>query len=179
MFVNVHRDSYADNDFSYIVVTTFNCFSYQFCRGLSTPWYLIYIRNSHRRCASKQVFLKIRNIRRKTPVLESFFNKVADIRPATLLKRDSYTGVFLLHLLHFEHLFLQDSSITFSSLIITTSGHLKSDSHLPKKVVLLSSLKALWNWWKMFFISSKKLFSFSRYLSFYHDFLVMLKKRLD
>ena len=122
---------------------------------------------------------KIRNIRRKTPVLESFFNKVADIRPATLLKRDSYTGVFLLHLLHFEHLFLQDSSITFSSLIITTSGHLKSYSHLPKKVVLFSSLKALWNWWKMFFISSKKLFSFSRYLSFYHDFLVMLKKRLD
>ena len=32
---------------------------------------------------------------------------------------------------------------------------------------------------KMLFISSQKLFSFSRYLSFYHDFLVMQKKRLD
>ena len=32
---------------------------------------------------------------RETPVLESLFNKVADLRPATLIKRDSNTGVFL------------------------------------------------------------------------------------
>ena len=31
----------------------------------------------------------------------------------------------------------------------------------------------------MLFISSKKLFSFSKYLSFYHDFLVMYKNWLD
>ena len=31
----------------------------------------------------------------KTPVPESHFNKVAGLRPATLLKRDSGTGVFL------------------------------------------------------------------------------------
>ena len=31
----------------------------------------------------------------------------------------------------------------------------------------------------MFLISSEKLFSFSRYLSFCHDFLVMLEKQLD
>ena len=36
---------------------------------------------------------KFRNILRKTPVLESLFNKVVDLRPATLLKRDSNTGV--------------------------------------------------------------------------------------
>ena len=39
-----------------------------------------------------------RNIHRKTPVLESLFNKVADLetwRPATLSKRDSTTSVFL------------------------------------------------------------------------------------
>ena len=29
------------------------------------------------RCSSKKVFLKFRNIHRKTPVLESLFNKVA------------------------------------------------------------------------------------------------------
>ena len=31
----------------------------------------------------------------------------------------------------------------------------------------------------MLFISSSKLLLFSRYLSFYHDFWVMLKKQLD
>ena len=46
-----------------------------------------------------QIFFKIgflkqfRNIHRKTPALESLFNKVAG--PATLLKRDSNIGVFL------------------------------------------------------------------------------------
>ena len=39
-------------------------------------------------------------------------------------------------------------------------------------------MKALYNWWKIF-VSSWKLFSFSRYLSFCRDFLVMQKKRLN
>ena len=34
-------------------------------------------------------------IHRKTPLLESLFNKVAGLKTATLLKRDSSTGVFL------------------------------------------------------------------------------------
>ena len=38
---------------------------------------------------------KFRNIHRKAPVLEFSFNKVADLRPATLLKSDSNTGVSL------------------------------------------------------------------------------------
>ena len=41
---------------------------------------------------------RFRNIHRKAPVLESLFNKVADLetwRPATLSKRDSSTSVFL------------------------------------------------------------------------------------
>ena len=32
---------------------------------------------------------------RQTPVLESLFDKVASLKPATLLKRDPNTGVFL------------------------------------------------------------------------------------
>ena len=35
------------------------------------------------------------NIHRKTPVLESVFNKIAGLRPATLFKRDPETSVFL------------------------------------------------------------------------------------
>ena len=34
-------------------------------------------------------------IYRKTPVLESIFNKVVGLGPASLLKRDFNTGVFL------------------------------------------------------------------------------------
>ena len=36
-------------------------------------------------------------------------------------------------------------------------------------------LKALQKWWKMLFISPYKFFSFSRYLSFFLDFLIMYK----
>ena len=39
------------------------------------------------RCAVKKVFLKFRQVHRKTPVPESFFNKVAGLRPTTLLKK--------------------------------------------------------------------------------------------
>ena len=42
---------------------------------------------------------RFRNIHRKTPVLESLFNKVADL--VFLLKRDSETAVFLLILRNF------------------------------------------------------------------------------
>ena len=37
--------------------------------------------------------LKFCKFHRKTPVQESIFNNVACLRPATFLKRDSYTGV--------------------------------------------------------------------------------------
>ena len=43
----------------------------------------------------KQAEAAVRNIRRKTPVLESLFDKVADLKSATVLKRDSNTGAFL------------------------------------------------------------------------------------
>ena len=32
--------------------------------------------------------------------------------------------------------------------------NLKSDSHLPKQIILYASMKALWKWWKMLLISS-------------------------
>ena len=43
----------------------------------------------------KGVPKKIRKIHRKTPVPESFFNKVAGLKLATLFKKDSGAGVFL------------------------------------------------------------------------------------
>ena len=39
-------------------------------------------------------------------------------------------------------------------------------------------LKDLWKWWKILFVSPQKLFSFSRYLSFSPDFLVMYRNGL-
>ena len=44
---------------------------------------------------NKRCSLKFWKIHRKTPVPESFFIEVAGLKPATLLKRDSGTGVFL------------------------------------------------------------------------------------
>ena len=74
--------------------------------------------NRHQRCSIciKSCFLKFRNIHRKTPVLESFLNKVAGLeaypfRLATLLKRDSNTGIFLWILKSFlEQLFWKTSA---------------------------------------------------------------------
>ena len=47
------------------------------------------------RCSSKYMFLKISKIDRKTPLLESLFEKLQAFRSATLLKRDSNIGVYL------------------------------------------------------------------------------------
>ena len=43
----------------------------------------------------KKLFLKISQISQENTQLESVFNKVAGLQAATLLKRDSNTGVFL------------------------------------------------------------------------------------
>ena len=45
------------------------------------------------RCSVKKVFLL--EISQKSQCQSLFFNKVADLIPATLIKRDSTTGVFL------------------------------------------------------------------------------------
>ena len=44
-------------------------------------------RSSHRRYPVEKMLLKISQIYRKTPVLESLFTNVAGLRPATLLKK--------------------------------------------------------------------------------------------
>ena len=49
---------------------------------------LVHTRSSHRRCSvKKKCSENFRKFYRKTPVLESLFNKFAGVRPATLLKR--------------------------------------------------------------------------------------------
>ena len=53
----------------------------------------------------------------------------------------------------------------------------KSGSHFSKKIVLFVSTKALIKIMKMLFVSLRKLFSFSRYLNFCLDLLVMWTKR--
>ena len=46
-------------------------------------------------CSVKKVFLEISENPQETPVQSLFFNKVAGLRPATLLKENSGAGVFL------------------------------------------------------------------------------------
>ena len=51
---------------------------------------------SHRRCSvRKGIFTNFAKFTRKHLCQSVFFNKVEGLRPATLLKRDSDTGVFL------------------------------------------------------------------------------------
>ena len=55
-------------------------------------------RSSHWKCSPKKMFLEIsQNSQENTCARVSFliFNKVAGLRPATFLKRDSGTNVFL------------------------------------------------------------------------------------
>ena len=52
--------------------------------------------SSHQMCSVKKVFVEIsQNSLENTCAKVSFFNKVAGLRSATLLKKDSGTGVFL------------------------------------------------------------------------------------
>ena len=66
------------------------------------------------RCGRSQMFFKISVLKRfakfhrKTPVLESLFSKVAGPQPATLLKRDSNTGVYLWNLRIFNNTFFKE-----------------------------------------------------------------------
>ena len=46
------------------------------------------------RCSVKKVFLKIMQIYRKTPLLESFFNKVTSLGHRTFLKKETLAEVF-------------------------------------------------------------------------------------
>ena len=46
-------------------------------------------------------------------------------------------------------------------------------------LLFLVSMKASWKYWNMFLISSKKSFSFLRYLSFRADFFGWVGKRID
>ena len=47
-------------------------------------------------------------------------------------------------------------SLAFLGKTTKETDQLKSDSHLPEKLLLLTSLKALLNWWKTSFISFQK-----------------------
>ena len=53
------------------------------------------VRNSHRRCCIRKLFLKICNIHRKHLHWSLFLKNLQTFRHATLLKRDPNTGVFL------------------------------------------------------------------------------------
>ena len=64
------------------------------------------IRDSHSQMFYKIGVLKnVEDFRWKSPVLESFFNKVVDLRPAPLIKGDSNTRVFQWNLQNFENTF--------------------------------------------------------------------------
>ena len=56
---------------------------------------LVAYRSCHRRCSTKKCVLEnFAKIQGKTPVQSLFSNKVTGLRPATLLRNDSDTGVF-------------------------------------------------------------------------------------
>ena len=57
---------------------------------------IVVFRSSHQRCSMKKGVLKsFVKLTRKHLCQSLFFNKVVGLMPATLLKRDSGTGVFL------------------------------------------------------------------------------------
>ena len=145
---------------------------------------------------------KFRNIHRKTPVLKSLFEKVPSIlQTPTQDFKDSTARIFLWILQNLsKQLFLIEQYFTFPprystdlsatdevSMSKTAAVHRlilyktltpsevvpKQNSHLPKIFVLFASLKVFWKWWKTIFILLQKLFSFSRYLSFWSHFIYL------
>ena len=68
-------------------------------------------RSSHHRTYEKRCSEQFHEIHRKTPVPESFFNKIADLRPATLLKKKLWHSCFPVNFAKFLRThFLQNTS---------------------------------------------------------------------
>ena len=78
--------------------------------GRLSIWYKN--RRVSRRCSIKKVFLEIsQNSQENTCTRVSFFNKVAGLRPVTLLKERVWHRCFPVNFAKFvEHLFLQNTS---------------------------------------------------------------------
>ena len=102
---------------STMVPTRGKIFNFGLCESLKIELYRTFY--SHKLCleswmssciVQKQSFAdelqnrcsyRFRKFYRKTAVLESLFNKNAGVSPPTLLKRDSYTAIFLWNLRNF------------------------------------------------------------------------------
>ena len=107
--------------YEYFRKTTLNLWP-QPCRNVQEGYQLIFLINlwtpskTYFRSSYPEVFCEkgaLRNFVKftgKHPCKSLFFNKVAGLRPVTLFKKGSCTGVFLWILRNFwEHLFLQDT----------------------------------------------------------------------
>ena len=69
------------------------------------------VKNTARGVVCKKVFLEVSKIHRKRPVPESLFNKVASLRPATLLKKRLWHRCFPVNFVKFLTTpFLQNTS---------------------------------------------------------------------
>ena len=79
-------------------------------------------RSKHQRCSIKKSILKsFTKFTGKHSCQSLFLNKVASLRPSTLLKRDSGTGVFLWILWNFqEHLFYRTPPDIMCKMIANT-----------------------------------------------------------
>ena len=75
------------------------------------------------------MFLKILNIRKKTLVLESLFNKAADLKACILLKKIFQHGCFTLNILKFLRTAFETLSVHYT---------------FPKTYVMIEFFGPLW-----------------------------------
>ena len=109
-------------------------------------WFLLYTETNVHRCSSIGVFLwnlpnfkEFGKFHRKAPVLESPFNKLQVFRPATLLKRDSNTGVFLWTF--YEHIFLHILAASLYRGVFKTRPSIYDGMFFAKIVTLTTSTR--------------------------------------
>ena len=76
-----------------MLLDIFQIFSELFIRQLWTAVIIYKLSHFEKQAFVKKVFLKISQNSQENTMSESFFNKVADLKPATVLKRDSVIGV--------------------------------------------------------------------------------------
>ena len=133
-----------------------------FLSGPPYTWWILttwnIVRSSHQRCFVRNG--AIRNFAKFTGkhLCQSlFFNKVASLSPATLLKKDFGTGVFLWILQNFlEHFFTEHLQVTASVLALSSSQCYTIDlaswklRRKPRQINLINSLNgvfgSLWSW---------------------------------
>ena len=107
-------------------------------------------------CSVKKIFLEISQIHKKAPVPESFFNKVAGLRPTTLLKKRLWHRCFPVNFAKFLKILFLKEHLWWRAIIQKLKSVFKKFVSYPRNKMEtyadVSKMLKYWKWWLTFLV---------------------------